>query len=158
MSHAHEPQKSTQTASEAEILIVNDDLFFTARIESTLRRLGYRIAVARSLGDAVASAEAHPPALAIVNFGSERINPPEVVRHLKALPHPAPVLGFVSHTWIPQVRPNAMAVGCDLLVANSAIHRRLPQIVARLAPLDGAAASVQEAARLAEDGTDPPPA
>jgi CheY-like chemotaxis protein len=154
MSHAHEPHKPSQTATGAAVLVVNDDLFFTARIESTLRRLGYQVAVARSLEDAVASAEARPPALAIVNFGSERINPPEVVRHLKALPHPAPVLGFVSHTWIPQVRPNALAVGCDLLVANSAIHRRLPQLVVRLAPLDGSAARVQEAASLAEDEED----
>jgi len=154
MSHAHEQHKSSETNSRAEVLIVNDDLFFTARIESTLRRLDYQVAVARSLEDAVASAEAHPPALSIVNFGSERINPPEVVKHLKSLPHPAPVLGFVAHTWIPQVRPSAMAVGCDLLVANSAIHRRLPQLVARLAPLDGSAASVQEAAQLAEDEAD----
>jgi hypothetical protein len=43
------------------------------------------------------------------------------------------VLGFVSHVWMPQVRPNALAAGVDLLVANSALSMRLPQLVAELA-------------------------
>ena len=134
-----------------EVLVVEDDLLFSVRIENTLKRLGYAVTVLGNGPEAIAHAERHAPALAIVNFGKESTNPSEVVKHLKRLPDAPPVLGYVSHVWLPQVRPNAMAVGCDLLVANSALTMRLQQLVARLAPLDGSAARVHEAAQFAED-------
>jgi CheY-like chemotaxis protein len=116
-----------------EALVVEDDLFFAVRIETTLKKLGYAVHVVGSEEEAVAQAEASPPALVIVNFGSRTFAPGDVVKRLKALPKAAPVLGFVSHVWIPQVRPNALAAGVDLLVANSALSMRLPQLVADLA-------------------------
>jgi len=137
-----------------EILVIEDDLFFGVRIEKTLQRLGYGVRMAKSRDEALALAEAHRPALVIVNFGREPLDPPEVVRRIKALPHAPPVLGFISHKWMPQVRPNAMAAGCDLLVANSALSMRLPQLVAKLAPQDGSAVSVSEAAQMAEEEGD----
>lgn len=137
-----------------EILVVEDDLFFGVRIEKTLQKLGYAVRMAKSRDEALALAEAHPSALVIVNFGRDQLEPLEVVRRIKALPHAPPVLGFVSHKWIPQVRPNAMAAGCDLLVANSALSMRLPQLVAKLAPQDGSAVSVSEAAQVANQDED----
>ncbi len=140
-----------------EVLVVEDDLFFSVRIETTLKHLGYAVRVMENSEAAVARAAQHPPALVIVNFGSERLSPGEVVKRLKALPHPAPVLGFVSHKWIPQVRPNALAAGVDLLVANSALSMRLPQLAAKLAPMDGSAARVSEAAELAGEDEEAQP-
>ncbi len=135
-----------------EVLIVEDDLFFSVRIETTLKRLGYRVQVVNHGEQALALAEARTPALVIVNFGSDRLTPAETVRKLKALPHPPPILGFVPHKWMPQVRPAAIEAGVDLLVANSALSMRLPQLAAKLAPLDGAAISLAEAAEIAAEG------
>lgn len=113
-------------------LVVEDDLFFSVRIETTLSKLGYTVEVVTEGAQAVASAEALRPDLVIVNFGRDRLNPAETVRKLKSLPNPAPVLGFVPHVSMPQVRPAAIAAGCDLLVANSALTLRLPQLAAKL--------------------------
>jgi CheY-like chemotaxis protein len=137
-----------------DVLVVEDDLFFGVRIEKTLQRLGYTVFMAKSRDEALAMAEEHPPALVIVNFGRDQLEPTEVVRRIKALPHAPPVLGFVSHKWIPHVRPNAMAAGCDLLVANSALSMRLSQLVAKLAPQEGSAINVSEAAQVAEEDED----
>src|SRR5437870_2764746 len=101
------------------VLVVDDDLFFAVRIETTLKRLGYDVRVVGNADAAVALAQERRPALAIVNFGSDRLPAGEIVERLKALPHASPVLGFVPHKQMPYVRPNAMAAGVDLLVANS---------------------------------------
>ena len=114
------------------VLVIEDDLFFSVRIETVLQKMGYAVSVIGDHNKAVESAREHAPALVIINFGSDRLAPADTVRHLKELPHPPPVMGFVPHVWMPQVRPNAMAAGCDLLVANSALVMRLPQLVAKL--------------------------
>ncbi len=114
------------------ILVVEDDLFFSVRIESVLKKLGYAVAVIGEKEKALEYARQHKLALAIVNFGSDRVAPADVTRHLKELPDAPPVMGFCPHVWMPQVRPNALAAGCDLLVANSALTMRLPQLVAKL--------------------------
>lgn len=134
-----------------EVLVVDDGLLFSVRIENILRKLGYSVKVVGNEPEARAWANAHPLVLAIINFGSERTSAADTVRHLKALPHPPAVLGFISHTWIPQVRPAAMEAGCDLLVANSVISTRLPQLVARLAPLDGATVEIPDAQEFVEE-------
>src|SRR5262249_9199475 len=127
------------------------DLFFSVRIETMLKREGYAVRVLGKGEEALAQAERHTPALVIVNFGSDRLTPADFVRRLKSLPAPPPVLGFVPHKWLPQVRPAALAAGSDLLVATSALVRRLPQLAENLAPRDGAPIRLQEATELADD-------
>src|SRR5579871_6709704 len=126
----------------AEVLIVDDDLLFSVRIETGLKRLGYTVTVAGSGAAAFKSASTNPPALAIVNFGNARIPAFEIVQELKAQERPPTILGFVSHTKLVELRPAAKEAGCDLLVANSALALRLPQLAARLAPLDGSGVQV----------------
>lgn len=137
--------------SASAVLVVESDLFFSARIESVLTKLGYEVKILGDEERAVRWAAENSPALAIVNFGSSKFAPAEIVEKLKALPRTFPVMGFVSHKWLPEVRPNAMAAGCDLVVANSALNLRLPQLVARLIPDDGSAANIAEAAQLVEE-------
>ncbi|HZO90458.1 MAG TPA: hypothetical protein VFB38_19180 [Chthonomonadaceae bacterium] len=146
-----EEARQEPTTERPEVLVVEDDLFFAVRIETVLKRLGYAVRVVGTGEEAVRQASQRPPALVILNYGRAHLEPDVVVRKLKALPHPAPVLGFLSHKLLPQARPNAKAAGVDLLVANSALSLRLPQLAARLAPLDGSPARVEEAAELAED-------
>ena len=134
--HTPAPTEQEQSSSPLNILVVENDLFFSARIESVLKKLGYAVEVIGNKELALEYARRHKPALAIVNFGSDRIAPADVTRHLKELPDPPPVLGFCPHVWMPQVRPNAIAAGCDLLVANSALTMRLPQLVAKLLQIE----------------------
>ena len=133
------------------VLVIDEDLLFSVRIEKTLQKLGYEVYVAGSSEEALDTAEGHSLALTIINYGRENLSPLATTEKLKALPQPAPVLGFVSHKLIPQIRPDAMSAGCDLLVANSALTMRLPQLVEKLAPLDGSAAMIIEAEEFEEE-------
>lgn len=123
------------TLSESEkpkVLVLEDDLMFSVRIEKTLMHLGYAPSIFTHSAEAIAFAEQNTLALALVNFSSEQQAPGEVVKRIKAQADPPPVLGYCSHVSMPQIRPNAMAAGCNLLVANSALTVRLPQLVAKV--------------------------
>ena len=113
-------------------LVIEDDLFFSVRIEKTLQALGYTVSVATTSEQALSQSAANSPDIVIINFGNERIDAAATVEHLKNAHHAAKVLGHVSHVNMAFVRPNAIHAGCDLLVANSALTMRLPQLVEKL--------------------------
>ena len=113
-------------------LVIEDDLFFSVRIETVLQKMGYAVTVISDHTKALEQAALSQPVLVVINFGSDRLSPADTVRHLKTLSEPPAVMGFVPHVWMSEVRPAAMAAGCDLLVANSALVMRLPQLVAKL--------------------------
>jgi len=119
-------------AGKPKVLVLEDDLMFSVRIEKTLTHLGYAPSIFTHSAEAIAFAEQNTLVLALVNFSSEQQSPGEVVKRIKAQPDPPPVLGYCSHVSMPQIRPNAMAAGCNLLVANSALTMRLPQLVAKV--------------------------
>ena len=113
-------------------LVIESDLFFSVRIEKTLQKMGYAVTVATTGEQAIADAAANPPDIVVVNFGEERLHAEETTRKLKDSHNAALVLGHISHVNMPFVRPNAIHAGCDLLVANSALTMRLPQLVEKL--------------------------
>ena len=131
-TNPNRPEQPETTIENRNILVVEDDLFFSVRIESVLKNLGYAAQVISDKAQALEYARQHKPALVIINFGSDRVAPADVTRLVKELPAPPPVLGFCPHVWMPQIRPNALAAGCDLLVANSALTMRLPQLVEKM--------------------------
>ena len=113
------------------VLVVESDLMFAIRIESVLKKLGYRVKTFGDASRAVEFATEQTLFLSIVSMGREKLTPFEMITQLRALPNPAPVLGFLSHTLIPEVRERAKAAGCDLLVPNSSIVTRLPLLIER---------------------------
>ncbi len=133
------------------VLVLEDELMFATRLESGLKKMGYAPQMARSLEQALGFAEAQMPRLAIVSMGRAHLRPLEFAAAFKALPNPAPILAYLSHTLIPQTRAEAKAAGCDLLVPNSSIALRLPLLMARMAPLGGGKAEVEEAQRIADE-------
>jgi CheY-like chemotaxis protein len=133
------------------VLVIDEDLLFSIRVETTLRKLGYDVLVTASPEEAITIAEGERLDLTIINFGRENLHPLETVARIKAARQPAPVMGFLSHKLIPGMRDAAREAGCDLLVANSALVLRLAQLVQRLAPLDGSVAQIVEAEELAEE-------
>lgn len=133
------------------VLVIDEDLLFSIRVETTLRKLGYDVLVTASPEEAISIAEGERLDLTIINFGRENLQPLDTVAKIKEARQPAPVMGFLSHKLIPGVREAAREAGCDLLVANSALVLRLAQLVQRLAPLDGSVAQIVEAEELAEE-------
>jgi CheY-like chemotaxis protein len=133
------------------ILVIDEDLLFSVRVETTLQKRGYEVYVAVDPDDALAIAETNVLNLIIINFGREGLRPLETTTKLKALFQPAPILGFLSHKLIPSIREQARDAGCDLLVANSALVLRLSQLVEKLAPIDGSVSQIVEAEEIAEE-------
>lgn len=119
------------------ILLIEDDLFFQARILSALKKRGYPTETAATPEDALAKAQAARPALVILNLAAPRLGGLDLVRQLKALPDPPRVLTFLSHVLIPAVRDEALAAGADMLCANSAIALRLPDLVDEALRVEG---------------------
>lgn len=130
-----EPETDTRTA-----LVVDNDLFFTVRIEKTLIAMGYRVCVAMDRTTALAAVATTTPGLVLVAFGKAELDPVALVQQLKALPAPPQVLGYIAHVRLPAVREEARQAGCDLLVPHSAVHTRLPLLIDRLQARDMAAA------------------
>lgn len=141
----------SNTSGAPQVLVVDDDLFFSVRIETTLKKLGYRVDVVGSEEKAIESVSQNGVKLVIINFRASKFSPGELVRTLKQqIPAPA-VLCFMPHKQMPELKPIAREAGADLIVANSALTMRLPQLVAKLAPLDGTKASLEEALALQGD-------
>ncbi|HLJ53651.1 MAG TPA: response regulator [Chthonomonadaceae bacterium] len=141
---------TTAPTPRLRVLVIDEDLLFSTRVESTLLKLGYDVDVVSDPDQAVEMAADYRPALTILNFGREGLRPLETVSKLKEQDQPGPVLGFLSHKLIPDVREAAREAGCDLLVPNSALVMRLAPLVERLAPRDGSYAQIVEAEELAE--------
>src|SRR5438309_923843 len=116
----------------ARILLVDDDLFFSARILSVLTKLGYATERAATADDALVKLAAAPAEIVIVNFGSRKLSISgalDLVQRVKSRYRVARVVAYLSHTKIPAIRAQANAAGVDRLCANSAITMRLPDIL-----------------------------
>jgi CheY-like chemotaxis protein len=115
--------------ASGSILFVNDDLFFTARILSMLKRAGYQTDTATTREEALEKIAVRRPALVIFNLGAPRLGGIEMLRRIKTGPDAPRVLAFLSHVRLPAVREDALAAGADKLCANSAVAARLPALV-----------------------------
>lgn len=132
------------------VLVAVNDLFFALPIENALKRMGWEPAVVDSCDAALAHARERLPDMAIVDFGRADLEPARLVAGLKAIRREIAVLGFISHKSLAAARPAARAAGCDLLVANSALSARLPQLLERLA-----SRRPEDAGKLQEMAADP---
>ena len=116
----------------SRILLVNDDLYFSGRLVSILRKLGFDVVIAGNSDDAITSALAIRPSLIIVNLNSVKLGGIGLIRKLKDEIGDSRILAFLSHTRIPEVRQEVLAAGADSICANSAITMRLPDLVRAL--------------------------
>lgn len=124
------PTENQPAGDALRVLLVDDDLYFSARMISVLQKLGHKAEVARTVPDAQEKSRAGQD-LVILNFGSASLGSLDVIRELRSAGAPK-VLAFLSHVKIPAVREEVLAAGADRLVPNSAITQRLPEILARL--------------------------
>ena len=124
------PPEPDSPANGLRVLLVDDDLFFSARILSVLKKLGYSAEAVRTVSDAEAKTREGQD-LVILNFGSPRLGGLATVRALRAAGAPR-LLAFLSHVKIPAVREEVLAAGADKIVPNSAVSQRLPEILTRI--------------------------
>jgi CheY-like chemotaxis protein len=127
---ALDSEHSEHLPGSPQVLLVDDDLFFSARILSVLRKLGCRASCSRVLEEAEERVREGQD-LVILNFGSARLGDLAAIRRLREAGAPK-LLAFLSHVKIPAVRDAVLAAGADRIVPNSSVSQRLPEILARL--------------------------
>jgi len=118
------------TQDQKRVAIVVDDMFFASKINGAAAACGRKIDRIRSK-EQLEGLAAQPPSMVIVDLNSDRIDPVEAIRSLKAQQELAsiPIVSFVSHVQTELIR-QAQSAGCDYVLARSAFTQFLNDIVA----------------------------
>lgn len=118
------------TDGTQEIATLVDDMFFAAKINNAASACGRAIDRIKSQ-EQLAALAANPPALIIIDLNSDRLDPLDAIRFLKANTDLAtvPIVAFVSHVQTDLIR-SAQAAGCDYVLPRSAFTQLLGDIVA----------------------------
>ncbi len=108
------------------VVAFSADLLFTSKIEATLARAGYDVAIVEDLAALTTSLAAGPTALVILDLHAGAATA-EIVRQAGA----APVLAFGRHTE-PEVLRAAREAGCAVVVARSTFVEEMAALADRL--------------------------
>jgi CheY-like chemotaxis protein len=118
--------------SNPKVLLVEDDLFFAGRLMSVLGKQGYPAERVTTAADAIANISSHRPDVVIVNLASRTFDGIELIRSISSEPDHPRIVAYLSHVKIPDIRDEVLAVGADVICANSTITMRLPGILAEV--------------------------
>jgi CheY-like chemotaxis protein len=112
------------------IIAIVDDLFFASKIRGTAEQAGVTVAFPRSADGVTEIIRRDSPALIICDLHSQRINPIELARDLKANEETRgiPLLGFFSHVQT-ELQREAQQAGFDRVIPRSVFAKSLNQIL-----------------------------
>lgn len=112
------------------ILVVVDDLFFSAKIGETIRHLGGMPRFAAEASEIPVESEDGPPAAIIVDLDLSRTDAVGLISHLKAgeATRDVPMMAYGRHTR-PEAFVRAREAGCERAVPRSEFVKRLPEFV-----------------------------
>lgn len=132
------------------ILLSTTDLFFGARIQDVIEKLGGRVQWPRTAAE-LAAQLGEVPVLAIVELGpGGQGDWMQAVQDARKWTRGIPILAFGAHVDT-AAQAAAQAAGCDFVWSKNRLARELPALVARyLAPaaeLDGCADAVNDLVR-----------
>jgi CheY-like chemotaxis protein len=116
--------------------LIDDNLMFTGTVAAGLSRLGLVAEVIGSPSGVVERLAASPPAVILINLSSDRLQPLELIRSIKAeqLLAGVPVIGYTGHTEQARIAA-AREAGCDRVAANSAITGDLRAVLSQVLAL-----------------------
>ncbi|HZV51873.1 MAG TPA: response regulator [Candidatus Dormibacteraeota bacterium] len=116
------------------VLVVDDEQVWRLILETDLRMLGYRVAVARDAQEALALARRERPRVAIVDLMlPEPLDGWALVEELRAQGTPTPVILYSAYPVAGQ-RQDPDVVGCMSKVTDRAeLYALLPSAIRRLA-------------------------
>jgi len=112
------------------LLIAVDDLLFSSKIRTAAKHAGAEIVFARTPAEILQQARALRPSAVIFDLNSERVDPIDTIRALKADAGLAGIaaIGFVSHVRA-DIIDAAREAGADEVMARSAFVTRLGEIL-----------------------------
>src|SRR2546428_13720758 len=112
------------------VIAVVDDLFFASKIRGTAEGLGVTVRFARNASMMLEAARRDQPSLIICDLHSQKVDPLELVKQLKADKElrSIPLLGFFSHVQT-ELQQQAEQAGFDRVLPRSAFSKHLPEIL-----------------------------
>jgi len=112
------------------VIAVVDDLFFASKIRGTAEQAGIPVSFARKIEGLIESALQSRPAVIIVDLHSQKIDPIELARQLKADERlrDIPLVGFFSHVQT-ELQRQAEEAGFDRVLPRSVFTRDLASIL-----------------------------
>ena len=122
---------STSPQSETQhILVVVDDLFFTAKITETVRQLGAVPVVAGDIEEVRDRLSQNLPVAIIVDLGLMRSDPVALIDHFRHTPETVdiPMMAYCAHT-NQALMDRAVNAGCEYVLPRSSFVHRLPDFI-----------------------------
>ena len=112
-----------------------EDLFITAKIQETARKLGVKVAFVKNDKEAIAQLTAGDdldrPALIVVDLNNANAKPLTLIPKLKTkLKKTASIVGFLSHLQ-GDLKAKAVEAGCDTVMPRAAFSQNLPNLLRR---------------------------
>jgi hypothetical protein len=112
-----------------------DDLFFTAKIQETARKLGVKVAFVKNEKEQIATLtsgeEEDRPGLIVFDLNNANAKPLTLIPKLKAkLKKTTSIIGFLSHIQ-GDLKAKAVEAGCDTVMPRAAFSQNLPNLLRR---------------------------
>jgi hypothetical protein len=113
-----------------------EDLFFTAKIQETARKLGVKVEFLKGADKEVLARltdapEGEKPTLLVFDLNNASAKPMTTIPKLKAkLKKSTSIVGFLSHLQ-GDLKMKAMEAGCDTVMPRSAFSQGLPNLLRR---------------------------
>lgn len=112
-----------------------EDLFFTAKIQETARKLGVKVAFIKNDKEQIAAlteaAENDRPGLIVFDLNNANAKPLTLIPKLKTkLKKTTSIIGFLSHLQ-GDLKAKAVEAGCDTVMPRAAFSQNLPNLLRR---------------------------
>jgi len=114
----------------SQIVLVEDDLFFSSKIENILQNSEYDLKIFPRGIEALKSLRENPAVLILINLASHSLNPLDLISEIKADPDlkTISILGYCGHTQ-KELIEKARNLGCDKVVPNSVMVSGFPKLL-----------------------------
>jgi CheY-like chemotaxis protein len=120
-----------QKQEPKRVLAVVSDLFFSVKISEAAKRNGLALEFVKEGKELIEKAKLKP-SLIVFDLNFDAVSPLELIAQLKANPETKGIslLGYLSHLQ-GELKLQAQAAGCDMVMARSALSQNMLQIFKR---------------------------
>jgi len=120
-----------QKQEPKRVLAVVSDLFFSVKISEAAKRNGLALEFVKEGKDLMEKAKVKP-SLIVFDLNFDSVSPLDLIAQLKGNPETKSIslLGYLSHLQ-GELKMQAQAAGCDMVMARSALSQNMLQIFKR---------------------------
>jgi hypothetical protein len=121
--------------AQTHIYLFIEDLFLTAKINETARKLGVKVAFVKNEKEALAELingeDENKPSLIVFDLNNANAKPLTTIPKIKTkLKRSVSVIGFLSHLQ-GDLKAKAVEAGCDVVMPRAAFSQNLPNLLRR---------------------------